>query len=93
MIRGPSTPCGDVRAELAGDSDLTIMRPCTRPNGEPCEVEVRWVIHHMLEHFGTDASAKAPPRRRASGILLVKVDSVLPQRPSQPLPELPAAII
>ena len=52
MMRGPSTPCGDVRAELAGDSDLTIMRPRTRPNGEPCEVEVRWVIYHMLEHFG-----------------------------------------
>src|SRR5438552_11213966 len=51
MMRGPSTPCGDVRAELAGDSDLTIMRPRTRPNGEPCEVEVRWVIYHMLEHF------------------------------------------
>ena len=33
------------------DSDLTIMRPRTRPNGEPREVEVRWVIYHMLEHF------------------------------------------
>ena len=27
------------------------MRPRTGPNGEPCEVEVRWVIYHMLEHF------------------------------------------
>ncbi len=51
MMRGPSTPCGDVRAELARDSDLTIMRPRTRPNGEPCEVGVCWVIYHMLEHF------------------------------------------
>jgi hypothetical protein len=33
------------------DSDLTIMRPRTRPNGEPREVEVRWIIYHMLEHF------------------------------------------
>jgi hypothetical protein len=33
------------------DSDLTIMRSRTRPNGEPREVEVRWIIYHMLEHF------------------------------------------
>ena len=33
------------------DSDLTIIRPRTRPNGEPREVEVRWIIYHMLEHF------------------------------------------
>jgi len=33
------------------DSDLTIMRTRTRPNGEPREVEVRWTIYHMLEHF------------------------------------------
>ena len=33
------------------DSDLTIIRPRTRPNGEPREVEVRWTIYHMLEHF------------------------------------------
>jgi len=33
------------------DSDLTIVRTRTRPNGEPREVEVRWTIYHMLEHF------------------------------------------
>jgi hypothetical protein len=33
------------------DSDLTIMRSRTRPNGEPREVEVRWIIYHMLEHL------------------------------------------
>ena len=33
------------------DSDLTIMRPRTRPDGESREVEVRWIIYHMLEHF------------------------------------------
>ena len=38
-------------AALVRDSDLTIMRSRTRPNGEPREVEVRWTIYHMLEHF------------------------------------------
>ncbi len=33
------------------DSDLTIVRSRTRPDGEPREVEVRWTIYHMLEHF------------------------------------------
>lgn len=33
------------------DSDLTLMRARTRPNGEPREVEVRWTIYHLLEHF------------------------------------------
>ena len=33
------------------DSDLAIMRPRARPNGEPREVEVRWIVYHMLEHF------------------------------------------
>ena len=33
------------------DSDLTIMRPRTRPNGEPREVEVRWTICQLLGHF------------------------------------------
>jgi len=33
------------------DSALTIMRPRTRPNGELREVEVRWILYHMLEHF------------------------------------------
>ena len=33
------------------DSDLTLMRFRTRPNAEPREVEVRWGIYHMLEHF------------------------------------------
>jgi len=33
------------------DSDLTFLRARTRPNGEPREVEVRWTIYHMLEHF------------------------------------------
>jgi len=33
------------------DSELTLMRPRTRPNGELREVEVRWIIYHMLEHF------------------------------------------
>lgn len=33
------------------DSDLTILRPRTRPDGETREVEVRWTIYHMLEHF------------------------------------------
>jgi hypothetical protein len=33
------------------DSDLAIIRPRTRPNGEPRELEVRWTLYHMLEHF------------------------------------------
>ena len=33
------------------DSDLTIIRPRTRPNGEPRELEVRWMIHFMVGHF------------------------------------------
>ena len=33
------------------DSDLTIMRSRTRPNGEPREVEVRWTIYNLLGHF------------------------------------------
>ncbi len=33
------------------DSDLTITRPRTRPDGEPREVEVRWTVYHMVEHF------------------------------------------
>ena len=33
------------------DPDLTLVRPRTRPNGEPREVEVRWTIYHLLEHF------------------------------------------
>ena len=33
------------------DSDLTILRHRTRPNGEAREVEVRWTIYHILEHF------------------------------------------
>jgi len=33
------------------DSDLTLIRQRTRPDGELREVEVRWVIYHMLEHF------------------------------------------
>ena len=33
------------------DSDLTIIRPRTRPNGEPRELEVRWIIHFMVGHF------------------------------------------
>ena len=33
------------------DSDLTLLRSRTRPNGEPREVEVRWTIYHLLEHF------------------------------------------
>ena len=33
------------------DSDLTMIRSRIRPNGEPIEVEVRWIIYHMLEHF------------------------------------------
>src|SRR5689334_20277080 len=33
------------------DSDLTIIRTRTRPNGEPRELEVRWILHNMHEHF------------------------------------------
>jgi hypothetical protein len=33
------------------DSALTILRPRTRPNGDLREVEVRWILYHMLEHF------------------------------------------
>lgn len=33
------------------DSDLTIIRPRTRPNGEPRELEVRWMIHFLAGHF------------------------------------------
>jgi hypothetical protein len=33
------------------DSDLTIIRHRTRPNGEPRELEVRWMIHFMVGHF------------------------------------------
>ena len=33
------------------DSDLTLIRSRTRPNGELRELEVRWILYHMLEHF------------------------------------------
>jgi len=33
------------------DSDLTIIRPRTRSNGEPRELELRWMIHFMVGHF------------------------------------------
>ena len=33
------------------DSDLTIIRPRTRPNGEPRELEVRWMLHFLVGHF------------------------------------------
>lgn len=33
------------------DSDLTIIRPRPRPNGEPRELEVRWVIQFLVGHF------------------------------------------
>lgn len=33
------------------DSDLTTIRPRPRPNGEPRELEVRWMIHFMVGHF------------------------------------------
>src|SRR5262245_54736567 len=32
-------------------SDLTTLRLRTRPNGEPRELEVRWMIHFMVGHF------------------------------------------
>jgi hypothetical protein len=33
------------------DADLTLVRTRPRPNGDQREVEVRWAIYHMLEHF------------------------------------------
>jgi len=33
------------------DSDLTIIRPRTRSNGEPRELEMRWMMHFMVGHF------------------------------------------
>ena len=33
------------------DSDLTLIRSRTRPNGELRELEVRWLIHNMPGHF------------------------------------------
>ena len=33
------------------DSDLTIIRPRTRSNGEPRELEVRWMMHFLVGHF------------------------------------------
>jgi hypothetical protein len=33
------------------DADLTVVRSRPRPNGDQREVEVRWAIYHMLEHF------------------------------------------
>jgi hypothetical protein len=33
------------------DSDLTIIRLRTRPNGEPRELELRWMLHFMVGHF------------------------------------------
>ena len=33
------------------DSDLTLIRSRTRPNGELRELEVRWILYQMLEHF------------------------------------------
>ena len=33
------------------DSDLTLIRPRTRPNGEPRELEVRWILYNMPGHF------------------------------------------
>jgi hypothetical protein len=38
-------------AAAVKDSDLTLVRQRTRPNGEPREIEVRWIIYHILEHF------------------------------------------
>lgn len=38
------------------DSDLAVIRPRTRSNGEPRELEVRWMLHfmvgHLAGHFG-----------------------------------------
>ena len=33
------------------DSDLSLIRSRTRPNGEPRELEVRWTLFHLLDHF------------------------------------------
>ncbi len=33
------------------DSDLTLIRSRTRPNGEPRELEVRWIIYNLPGHF------------------------------------------
>jgi hypothetical protein len=33
------------------DSDLTIIRPRIRPNGDTRELEVRWVLHFLVGHF------------------------------------------
>jgi hypothetical protein len=33
------------------DSDLTLVRTRTRPNGEPRELEVRWIIQFLAVHF------------------------------------------
>jgi len=33
------------------DSDLTIIRPRTRSNVEPRELEVRWMMHFLVGHF------------------------------------------
>lgn len=33
------------------DADLTIIRTRPRPNGDQREVEVRWTLYHVLEHF------------------------------------------
>ena len=38
-------------AAAVNDSDLTLIRSRTRPNGELRELEVRWGLYHMLEHF------------------------------------------
>jgi len=32
-------------------SDLAIVRPRTRPNGDLRELELRWMIHFMVVHF------------------------------------------
>src|SRR5262252_7748993 len=34
-------------AVSVNDSDLTLIRPRTRPSGEPRELELRWIIHFM----------------------------------------------
>lgn len=38
-------------AVSVSDSDLTIIRPRTRSNGEPRELEVRWMLHFLVGHF------------------------------------------
>ncbi len=35
----------------ATDSDLTSIRQRPRPNGEPRELEVRWMLNFMVGHF------------------------------------------